>query len=120
MAPHPRPLPACGERAGPLAHGRCAIPRARAKLAPCRQAKLRFAERSGRVRGRRAVAREFSWKRYSQSRNSGTIQNGFWPGATRAEDRILQGEQLVVRLWRLFDHDVEPGAQDLLVAQRRM
>ena len=41
------------------------------------------AERKGE--GRRAVAREFSWKRYSQSRNSGTIQNGFWLRATRSK-----------------------------------
>src|ERR1700739_423839 len=41
-------------------------------------------------------------------------------GAVGAEDRILQGEQLVVRFWRLFDHDVEPGTQDLLVAQCRI
>src|SRR6267378_6167785 len=27
------------------------------------------------------------------------------PGAVRAEDRVLQGKQLVVGLWRFFDHD---------------
>src|ERR1700730_10875354 len=39
------------------------------------------------------------------------------PGAVRAEDRVLQGKELVVGLWRLLDHDVEPGTEDLLVAQ---
>src|SRR5216684_7877240 len=29
-------------------------------------------------------------------------------GAVRAEDRVLQGEQLVVGLGRLLDHDIEP------------
>src|SRR5260370_12303932 len=42
------------------------------------------------------------------------------PGAVRAEDRVLQGKQLMVGLWRLFDHDVEPGTEDLLVAQRHI
>ena len=36
----------------------------------------------------------------------------------RAEDRVLQAEQLVVGLRRLFAHDIEPGAHDLLVPQR--
>src|SRR5205814_3689227 len=39
-------------------------------------------------------------------------------GRMRAEDRVLQAEQLVVGLRRLFAHDVEPGAHDLLVPQR--
>src|SRR5947199_748514 len=38
-------------------------------------------------------------------------------GRMRAEDRVLQREQLVIGLRRLFPHDVEPGAHDLLVAQ---
>src|SRR5260370_40025627 len=38
------------------------------------------------------------------------------PGAVRAEDRILQGKQLVGGLGRFFDHDIQPGTGDLLVA----
>src|SRR5436309_15693610 len=38
-------------------------------------------------------------------------------GGVRAEDRVLQLEQLVIGLRRLLAHHVEPGAEDLLVAQ---
>src|SRR5207248_1841504 len=41
-------------------------------------------------------------------------------GAVRAEYRVVHCKQLMIGLGRLFDHDVEPGAQDLLVAQRHI
>src|SRR5579864_8300961 len=39
-------------------------------------------------------------------------------GGVRAEDRVLQGEEPVVGLWRLLDHDVDAGGHNDLIVER--